>query len=88
MTRGRVDFLAATSAHPQPVHSVLQAFRGSAKIVFWIVFISFVGVFLFAETSGLSSRGITRGTAVGSVDGVDITYVRTFEHARSSTSWK
>jgi peptidyl-prolyl cis-trans isomerase D len=55
---------------------VLQAFRGSAKIIFWIVFISFVGVFLFAETSGLTSRGVTRGTAVGSVDGVDITYDR------------
>jgi peptidyl-prolyl cis-trans isomerase D len=55
---------------------VLQAFRGSAKIVFWIIFISFVGVFLFAETSGLTSRGITRGTSVGSVDGVDITYDR------------
>src|SRR5688572_10049248 len=76
MKRGRVDFLAATSTYPQPVLFVLQAFRGSAKIVFWIVFISFVGVFLFAETSGLSSRGITRGTAVGSVNGVDITYDR------------
>jgi peptidyl-prolyl cis-trans isomerase D len=55
---------------------VLQAFRGSAKIVFWIIFISFVGVFLFAETSGLTSRGVTRGTSVGSVNGVDITYDR------------
>lgn len=55
---------------------MLQAFRGSAKIVFWIIIVSFVGVFLFAETSGLTSRGITRGTSVGSVDGVDITYDR------------
>ena len=76
MKRGRIDFLAATFTYPQPVLSVLQAFRGSAKIVFWIIFISFVGVFLFAETSGLTSRGITRGTSVGSVDGVDITYDR------------
>ena len=76
MKRGRIDFLAATFTSPQPVLSVLQAFRGSAKIVFWIIFISFVGVFLFAETSGLTSRGITRGTSVGSVDGVDITYDR------------
>jgi peptidyl-prolyl cis-trans isomerase D len=83
MKRGRVDFPAATSAHPQPVLSVLQAFRGSAKIVFWIVFISFVGVFLFAETSGLTSRGITRGTAVGSVDGVDITFDRWDTQVRS-----
>lgn len=76
MKRGRVDFPAATSNYPQPVPSVLQAFRGSAKVVFWIIFISFVGVFLFAETSGLTSRGVTRGTSVGSVDGVDITYDR------------
>lgn len=76
MKRGRIDFLAATSTHPQPVLSVLQAFRGSAKIVFWIIIISFVGVFLFAETSGLTGRGITRGTAVGSVNGIDITYDR------------
>ena len=55
---------------------MLQAFRGSAKVVFWIIFISFVGVFLFAETSGLTGRGITRGTSVGSVDGVDISYDR------------
>jgi peptidyl-prolyl cis-trans isomerase D len=55
---------------------VLQAFRGSAKVVFWIIFISFVGVFLFAETSGLTGRGITRGTSVGSVDGVDVSYDR------------
>src|SRR5688572_31142410 len=76
MKRGPIDFLAATSTSPQPVSSVLQAFRGSAKIVFWIIIISFVGVFLFAETSGLTGRGITRGTAVGSVNGVDITYDR------------
>ncbi|MGQ0713258.1 MAG: peptidylprolyl isomerase [Gemmatimonadaceae bacterium] len=55
---------------------MLQAFRGSAKIVFWIILISFVGVFLFAETSGLTGGGITRGTSVGSVGGVDITYDR------------
>jgi peptidyl-prolyl cis-trans isomerase D len=65
---------------------VLQAFRGSAKIVFWIIFISFVGVFLFAETSGLTSRGITRGTAVGSVDGVDITYDRWDTQVRALTA--
>jgi peptidyl-prolyl cis-trans isomerase D len=76
MKRGPIDFLAATSTTHSQSLSVLQAFRGSAKIVFWIIFISFVGVFLFAETSGLTSRGITRGTSVGSVDGVDITYDR------------
>jgi peptidyl-prolyl cis-trans isomerase D len=65
---------------------VLQAFRGSAKIVFWIIFISFVGVFLFAETSGLTSRGITRGTSVGSVNGVDITYDRWDTQVRALTT--
>jgi peptidyl-prolyl cis-trans isomerase D len=62
---------------------VLQSFRGSAKVVFWIIIISFVGVFLFAETSGLTGRGITRGTAVGSVDGVDITYDRWDSQSRA-----
>jgi peptidyl-prolyl cis-trans isomerase D len=86
MKRRRIDFLAATFTHPQPVLSVLQAFRGSAKIVFWIIFISFVGVFLFAETSGLTSRGITRGTSVGSVNGVDITYDRWDTQVRALTT--
>src|SRR5688572_1279621 len=86
MKRGPIDFLAATSTSPQPVPAVLQAFRGSAKIVFWIIFISFVGVFLFAETSGLTSRGITRGTSVGSVDGVDITYDRWDTQVRALTT--
>lgn len=86
MKRGRVDFPAVPSNHPQPVLSVLQAFRGSAKVVFWIIFISFVGVFLFAETSGLTSRGVTRGTSVGSVDGVDITYDRWDSQVRALTS--
>src|SRR5687768_391637 len=83
MKRGRIDFLAATSTSPQPVPSVLQAFRGSAKIVFWIIFISFVGVFLFAETSGLTSRGVTRVMSVGSVEGVDITYDRWYTQLRA-----
>ncbi|HEU5185093.1 MAG TPA: peptidylprolyl isomerase [Gemmatimonadaceae bacterium] len=64
---------------------MLQAFRGSAKVVFWIVFVSFVGVFLFAETSGLSSRGVTRGTSVGSVNGIDITYDRWDAQVRALT---
>lgn len=64
---------------------MLQTFRGSAKIVFWIVLVSFVGVFLFAETSGLTGGGITRGTSVGSVNGVDITYDRWDTHVRALT---
>jgi peptidyl-prolyl cis-trans isomerase D len=57
---------------------VLQAFRSPkfVKVVFLVVLFTFVGVFLFAETSGLTDRGVTRGTSVGSVEGVDITYDR------------
>jgi len=85
MKRGRVDFSGCHVQPPTACLSVLQAFRGSAKVVFWIVFVSFVGVFLFAETSGLSSRGVTRGTSVGSVNGVDITYDRWDAQVRALT---
>ena len=57
---------------------MLQAFRSPTfiKIVFGVILATFVFFFLFAETSGLSSRGISLGTSVGSVDGVDIRYDR------------
>ncbi len=57
---------------------MLQAFRSPTfiKIVFGVVLATFVFFFLFAETSGLSGRGISLGTSVGSVDGVDIRYDR------------
>jgi peptidyl-prolyl cis-trans isomerase D len=49
--------------------------RSSAKYIFWIIAITFVGGFLLVETSGLLGRAaVTPGTAVGSVDGRDITF--------------
>jgi peptidyl-prolyl cis-trans isomerase D len=47
--------------------------RSSAKYIWWIIVIAFIGVFIFAETSGLSSRNVTRGTAIGEVNGEPIT---------------
>jgi Parvulin-like peptidyl-prolyl isomerase len=54
---------------------VLQSMRSSAKYIWWFVVLTFIVVFVFAETSGLTGRGsVTRGTAVASVNGTDITY--------------
>lgn len=57
---------------------MLQQMRSSAKWVWLFIVICFVGVFLFAETSGLLGVGpsqITPGTAVAEVNGVDVPYV-------------
>src|SRR5690242_21048341 len=49
--------------------------RSSAKYIWWFVVLTFVVVFVFAETSGLTGRGaLTRGTTVASVNGTDINY--------------
>jgi peptidyl-prolyl cis-trans isomerase D len=49
--------------------------RSSAKFVFWILAIAFVGGFLLVETSGLLGRNaVTPTTAVASVNGTDILY--------------
>ncbi len=54
---------------------MLQSMRSSAKYIWWFVVITFVVVFVFAETSGLTGRGaLTRGTKVASVNGTDINY--------------
>jgi len=54
---------------------VLQSMRSSAKYIWWFVVLTFVIVFVFAETSGLTGRGaLTRGTTVASVNGTDINY--------------
>jgi len=54
---------------------VLQSMRSSAKYIFWIIAITFVGGFLLVETSGLLGRAaVTPGTTVATVDGRDITY--------------
>ncbi|MES2179504.1 MAG: SurA N-terminal domain-containing protein [Gemmatimonadota bacterium] len=49
--------------------------RSSAKIVMWILLVSFVGGFLLVETSGLlGTSPVTPTTAVASVNGTDILY--------------
>ncbi|MEO8620677.1 MAG: peptidylprolyl isomerase [bacterium] len=50
--------------------------RSSAKIVMWILLISFVGGFLLFQTSGLmGSAPVTSTTSVASVNGKDILYL-------------
>ena len=54
---------------------MLQTMRSSAKFVFWILAIAFIGGFLLVETSGLLGRtAVTPTTAVASVNGTDILY--------------
>ena len=54
---------------------MLQTMRSSAKIVMWILLVSFVGGFLLVESSGLLGRTpVTPTTAVASVNGTDILY--------------
>ncbi len=54
---------------------MLQSMRSSAKYIWWFVVLTFVIVFVFAETSGLTGREpITRGTTVAKVNGTEITY--------------
>lgn len=63
---------------------MLQSMRSAAKYIWWFVVLTFVVVFVFAETSGLTGRkSLTRGTTVGSVNGTDITY-DTWLRARES----
>lgn len=54
---------------------MLQTMRSSAKFVFWILAVAFIGGFLLVETSGLLGRtAVTPTTAVASVNGTDILY--------------
>ena len=54
---------------------MLQAMRSSAKFVFWILAIAFVGGFLLFQSSGLMGRGaVTPTTAVANVNGTNILY--------------
>jgi peptidyl-prolyl cis-trans isomerase D len=49
--------------------------RSSAKFVFWILAVAFIGGFLLVETSGLlGSSPVTPTTAVATVNGTDILY--------------
>ena len=55
---------------------MLQVMRSSAKFVFWILAIAFVGAFLFTQSSGLMGRAaVTNTTAVATVNGTDISYL-------------
>ena len=54
---------------------MLQAMRSSAKFVFWILAIAFIGGFLLFQSSGLIGRAaVTPTTAVATVNGTDILY--------------
>ena len=54
---------------------MLQTMRSSAKVVMWVLLISFVGGFLLFQTSGLmGSAPVSTSTAVASVNGTDILY--------------
>jgi peptidyl-prolyl cis-trans isomerase D len=49
--------------------------RGSAKFVFWILLVAFVGGFLLVDSAGLLGVGaVTPTTAVATVNGQDILY--------------
>ncbi len=55
---------------------MLQTFRSYGKYVFWLLLVSFVGGFLFYETSGLFGRDTapTIGTTIATVNGTEIPY--------------
>ena len=54
---------------------MLQTMRSSAKVVMWVLLISFVGGFLLFQTSGLmGSAPVTTSTAVATVNRKDILY--------------
>lgn len=54
---------------------MLQTMRSSAKFIFWILAVAFIGGFLLVETSGLlGSSPVTPTTSVASVNGRDILY--------------
>jgi peptidyl-prolyl cis-trans isomerase D len=54
---------------------VLQVMRSSAKWVFWILAVAFIGGFLLVESSGLLGRSAVGPTsAVATVNGTDILY--------------
>jgi len=55
---------------------VLQSMRSAAKYIWIFVVVTFVGVFLFTETSGLiGTAPVTAGSAVAEVNGDEIPYL-------------
>jgi peptidyl-prolyl cis-trans isomerase D len=58
------------------VPHVLQQMRNHAKWIWIVIVVAFVGGFLLYQTSGLSGRAaVTTSTAVGKVNGTEITYI-------------
>lgn len=55
---------------------MLQTFRSFGKYIFWGLAVTFIGGFVFYESSGLFGRdsGPTLGTTVVKVDGQDVAY--------------
>lgn len=54
---------------------MLQTMRSAAKPIFYILAITFVGGFIFAESSGLLGRApVTAGTPIAEVNGREISY--------------
>lgn len=65
---------------------MLQSMRSAAKYVWILLVIFFIGGFLLYETSGLIGRApVTTGTAVGTVNGEDITYAEWTATSRALT---
>ena len=55
---------------------MLQQMRSAAKWIWIILIVTFVGGFLFVETSGLLGRDqLTTSTVVATVNGVDVPYL-------------
>lgn len=62
---------------------MLQSMRSAAKYIWIFIVITFVGVFLFTETSGLLGRApVTTGTAVAKVNGDEIPYTTWMQAAQ------
>lgn len=56
---------------------MLQQMRNHAKWIWIVIVVAFVGGFLLYQTSGLSGRAaITTSTAVGKVNGTEISYIQ------------
>ncbi len=61
---------------------MLQQMRSAGKYIWIVLFIAFVGGYLLLDTSGLLGRAaVSTGTAIGSVDGTEITYGAWLNHA-------
>lgn len=61
---------------------MLQQMRSAARYLWWILAVAFVVGYLLLDTSGLlGQRGMSQSTAIGEVNGVEITYGQWFNYA-------